>query len=105
MDKVTVDIAVYLNCPSRLGYIYVLNFTDVATKMFCEYPLKERGGDDIFRSAKHMVEEQWVTFPGNHQLLYYHADGEAELINQKIKRYLLEKSEPRSLGTPLTHLS
>ena len=75
----------------------MLNFTDVATKMFWEYPLKERSGDDIFRCVKHMVEEQWVTFPGNHQLLHYNADGGAELIDQKIKRYLLEK-----FGTTVT---
>jgi hypothetical protein len=91
LEKVTADISVYLNCPSRQGYKYVLVFTDVATKMIWEYPLKERTGEDVLRCVKHWVEEQLVTYPGDHQLLHYHADGGAELIDQKIKNYLLGK--------------
>ena len=45
--KVTADIAVYLNCPSRQGFRYVLVLTDVATKMFWEYPLNSRSGDEV----------------------------------------------------------
>ena len=37
------------------------------------------------------------TYPGNHQLLHYHADGGAELIDQKLKSYL-----PQAFGTRVT---
>ena len=69
----------------------MLVFTDVATKMIWEYPLKERSGDEVLRCVRHWVEEQLVTYPGEHQLLHYHADGGAELIDQRIKNYLLQK--------------
>ena len=29
-------------------------------------------------------------YPGNHELLHYHADGGAELIDQKLKSCLLQ---------------
>ena len=40
LEKVTVDNAVYLNCPSRQGFKYVLVITDVVTKMIWEFPLR-----------------------------------------------------------------
>jgi hypothetical protein len=85
LEKVTADISVYLNCPSRQGYKYVLVFTDVASKMIWEYPLKERTGEDVLRCVKHWVEEQLVTNPGNHSLLHYHTDGGAELFVGQIR--------------------
>ena len=36
-------------------------------------------------------------YPGTHQLLHYHADGGAELIDQRIKSYLLQ-----TFGTTVT---
>ena len=36
-------------------------------------------------------------YPGNYQLLHYHADGGAELIVQKLKSYLLQ-----AFGTTVT---
>ena len=98
LDKVTVDISVYLNCPSRQGYKYVLLFTDIATKMIWEYPLKERSGDEVLRCVKDFVEVQLAKFPGHHhRLAHYHADGGKELIDQRVKTYLLEK-----FGTHIT---
>ena len=47
LEKVTADIAVYLNCPSRQGYKYVFMIADVATKMIWEFPLKTRSGDKV----------------------------------------------------------
>ena len=38
LEKVTTDIAIYLNCPSRQRYKYVFVLTDVATKVFWEPP-------------------------------------------------------------------
>ena len=97
LEKVTVDISVYLNCPSRQGYKYVLLFTDIATKMIWEYPLKERSGDEVLRCVKDFVEVQLAKFPGHHRLAHYHADGGKELIDQRVKTYLLEK-----FGTHIT---
>ena len=58
LDKVTVDISVYLNCPSRHRYKYVMLFTDIATKVIWEYPWKERSGDEVMRCVKDFVELQ-----------------------------------------------
>ena len=91
LEKVTADVAVYLNCPSRQGYRYVLMLTDVATKMIWEYPLVNRTGSDVLSCLKHLVECVLPGYPGNHQLLHYHADGGAELIDQSVKGYLLQK--------------
>ena len=33
--------------------------------------------------------------PGDHRLVHYHADGGGELIDQTIKKYLLEKQGTR----------
>jgi len=97
LEKVTADISVYLNCPSREGYKYVLVFTDIATKYFWEYPLKNRSGDEVLRCVKHLVEVALKKFPGFNRLANYHADGGSELIDQKIKSYLLDK-----FGTVIT---
>ena len=35
---ISVDIAVFINCPSRQGYRYVVTFVDHATKMLWSYP-------------------------------------------------------------------
>ena len=37
LEKVTVDISVYLNCPSRQGFKYVLLLKNIATKIIWEY--------------------------------------------------------------------
>jgi hypothetical protein len=100
LAKVTCDISVYLNCPSRQGYVYVLVFTDVATKYFWRYPLKRRTGPEILRCVKHLVEVEFPRFPGQHRLQHYHADGGAELNDQKVKSYLLEKTGCRMTYTP-----
>ena len=41
-DYVSVDIAVFINCPSREGFKYVAGFTDHATKRSWVYPMRER---------------------------------------------------------------
>ena len=47
LEKVTADIAVYLNCPSCQGFKYVFVITDVATKMTWEFPLRTRSGNEV----------------------------------------------------------
>ena len=97
LGKVTADISVYLNCPSRQGFKYVLVLTDVATKMIWEYPLKTRSCDEVLTCIRNWVECVLVCYPGNHTLVHYHADGGAELIDQRIKSYLLS-----TFGTTVT---
>ena len=91
LEKVTVDISVYLNCPSRQGYKYALVFTDVASKYFWRYPLVERTGANVLKCVKNLVEVELRKFPGGHKIQHYHADGGKELIDQTVKAYLLEK--------------
>lgn len=55
LELITADIAVYVNCESRLGYKYCLVFTDVATKYFWEFPLKERSGKEVLRCVKELL--------------------------------------------------
>ena len=51
----------------------------------------------IYRISVETVSVLLSTHPGNHQLLHYHADGGAELIDQKLKSYL-----PQAFGTRVT---
>ena len=80
LEKVTADIAIYLYCPSRQKYKYVFVLTDVATKMIWEFPLKTRSGEEVLNCVKNWVTSRLPMYPGTHQLLHYHADGGAELI-------------------------
>ena len=41
-EYVFVDIAVFVNCPSREGYKYVVGFTDYVTKRSWVCPMKKR---------------------------------------------------------------
>jgi hypothetical protein len=91
LQKVTVDISIYLNCPSRQGYKYALVFTDIATKMFWEYPLSTRSGPEVFRCLKHLCETVLTGYEGDFQIQNYHADGGKELITDQIKSYMLDK--------------
>jgi hypothetical protein len=97
LEIVTADIAVYLNCESREGYKYCLVFTDVATKMFWQYPLKERTGKGVLRCVTHLVEVEFRKFPGTHVWQKYHADGGKELIDSSVQKYLLKE-----FGTTVT---
>lgn len=90
LEKITADISVYLNCPSRKGYRYALVLTDVATKYFWRFPLITRDGSAVLKCFKHLVEVELPKFPGKHRINHYHADGGKELIDQKVKEYLLD---------------
>jgi hypothetical protein len=96
-QKWTADITVYVNCPTREGYKYVLVITDVATKWFWEFLLKERTGAEVLRCIKHIVEVELLRFPGKHRLGTYHTDGGKELLDTSVKAYLL-----KVFGTKIT---
>ena len=91
LELVTADISCYVNCESREGYKYVLCFTDIATKMFWEYPLKTRTAPEVFACLKHLCEVALLVYPGEHRWQKYHADGGAELITDQVKDYLRGK--------------
>jgi hypothetical protein len=91
LDVVVSDISVYVNCPDRNGNKYILVFTDVATKYFWEFLLKERTGAEVLRCIKHIVEVELPKFPGTFRWKKYHTDGGKELTDQAVKSYLLEK--------------
>ncbi len=97
LEKVSVDIAVYFNCPSRQGYKYVLTLSDIATKEFWEYPLETRSANEVLSCVKDWVERKLPTYPGSHRLIQYHSDGGAELIDKSIQQYLMSK-----FGTSIT---
>ena len=75
----------------------MLVLTDVGAKMFWEFPLMTRIGDEVMGWMRHWVENIFPTYPGNHQLLHYHANGGPELIDQKLKTFLL-----KTFGTTVT---
>ncbi len=41
-DHISVDIAVFINCPLREGYRYVVQFLDHVTKHSWVYPMTDR---------------------------------------------------------------
>ena len=79
-DYVSYYIAVFVNCPSRQEFKYVLGITDHATKYTWDYPMKERS--EAFLCIKHftgvMLRLHGCSFK------HYHADGGNELISKSV---------------------
>ena len=44
----------------------------------------------VMRLVRYWVKDTFPPYPGNHKLLYYHADGGPKLIDQKLTTYLLK---------------
>ena len=65
-----------------------------------EFPLRTRSGEEVLSCVKHWVTTILPMYPGSNQLQHYHADGGAELIDQKIKSYLHQ-----TFGTTVTSSS
>ena len=55
-DYISADIAVFINCPSREGYRYVLQFLDHATKYSWVYPMTDR--DEAIEKFRDLVDVQ-----------------------------------------------
>ena len=51
-DYISVDIAVFINCPSREGFRYVLQFIDHATKFSWVYPMTDR--DEVIEKFRNL---------------------------------------------------
>jgi hypothetical protein len=88
-DFISVDIAVFINCPSRQGYKYVATFIDHATKMIWSFPMQSR--DEFYKQLVHLIDVDLHTI--GVKIKHYHADGGAELISKVvIKKLQLEGS-------------
>ncbi len=53
-DYISVEIAVFINCPSREGYRYVVQFLDHATKHSWVYPMTDR--DEFIEKLRDFVD-------------------------------------------------
>ena len=76
----SVDIAVFVNCPSREGYKYVVGFTDHATKRSWVYPMKERTEFVSILKDFNFVQLRKLRA----EIKHYHADGGKELISKEV---------------------
>ena len=65
--------------------------------MIWEFPLKERTGEAVLDCIRRWCDEMLVKYPGEHRLEHFHTDGGKELIDQRVRSYLLER-----FGTHIT---
>ena len=56
-------------------------------------PLKSRLDDEVFTSIRNRVEYTLPTYPCDNILRHYHADRGVELIDRRIKKFLLNEFE------------
>ena len=72
----------FKNCPSREGYLYVIQFLDHSTKYCWVYPMKTR--DESIEKLRDLdqLKRSQVT------IKHYHADGAAELIGKQVLQIL-----------------
>ena len=85
----------FINCPSREGFRYVVTFVDHATKMLWSYPMKKRSEFskvflDLIDVKLHALEVK---------IKHYHADGGKELISNTVISKL-QKEGSRYTWTP-----
>jgi len=97
LSKVTCDISVYLNCPSKEGWKYMLVFTDEATKMVWSYGLHERTADAVLVCLKDMYDAE---LPAGSVIGTFHSDGGRELITERVRMYLRLKKTRKFTNTP-----
>jgi hypothetical protein len=98
-DYVSVDIA-SCSVPSRDGFIYVLTFTDHASKKSKSFPLINRTGDLILFCLKEYIQTELE--PQGVRLRHYHADGGGELICKIVLAELRNKGATYSWTPPDT---
>ncbi len=83
-DYISCDMGVFINCPSRDGYLYTLVYTDHASKYTWLYGLKSM--DQAWDCLKHLIT---VRLPKlGIQMKHYHSDGAGELIGAPTTDYL-----------------
>ena len=62
--------------------------------------IKTRSRDEVFNYICNWVNCVLPCYPGKHQLMHYQADGRAELIDQRIKGFLLEEFSTKVTWSP-----
>jgi hypothetical protein len=100
LDYISSDISVYINCPSREGYRYVLLFTCRGTKYMFPYGLKNKDEKYILECVKDLCENvlpRFNKFGKEYKWKHYHTDGAKELQGQTIRTYLMSR-----FGTTIT---
>ena len=91
-DYVSCDISVFVDCPSRQEFKYILGITDRATKYTWVYPMKERS--EAFLCIKFLAEVKLRVHGCS--IKHYHADGGNNLISKSVINLL------RNLGATFT---
>ena len=79
-DYISVDLAVFINCPSREGIKYVACFLDHGTKMSWVYGLKTK--NEYYEKFIYFVDVELKRHSAT--IKHYHADGGAELISKQV---------------------
>jgi hypothetical protein len=100
IEYISSDISVYINCPSREGFRYVLLFTCRGTKYMFPYGLKNKDEKSILACVKDLCENilpRFNKFGVEYKWKHYHTDGAKELQGETIKNYLMAK-----YGTTIT---
>ena len=83
-DYISCDLAVFVNCESKMGYKYVAAFVDHATKYCWVYAMKSR--DEFDGIIEDLIEVQLRALKVS--IKHYHADGGAEFISKKVLKLL-----------------
>ena len=94
-NYISCDIAVYKNCPSREGYLYVVQFLDHATKYAWVYPMKTI--DEFIEKLRDLIDVKLKVLGA--KIGHYHADGGAELISKQVLS-LLKREGARYTWNP-----
>ena len=94
-DNISCDIAVFKNCPSREGFLYVIQFLDHATKYSWVYPMRTR--DESIEKLRDLIDVKLKHLGA--KICHYHADGGAELISKQVLM-LLKREGARYTWNP-----
>ncbi len=69
-DYISVDNAVFINCPSREGYRYVVQLLDYATKHSWFYPMTDR--DEFIEKLRDFVDVKLRRYGA--KIRHYHVE-------------------------------
>ena len=84
--RMSADVLIMQNIPSRKGYQYVFFIVDHATKMCWVYPRKTRESKFILSHLTTFVNEVLPSL--NMRLRHFHSDGGAELVAADVLTFL-----------------
>ena len=84
--RMSADVLIMQNIPSREGYQYVFFIVDHATKMCWVCPLKTRESEHILAHITTFVKEVLPSL--NIRFRHFHSDGGAELVAADVLTFL-----------------